>query len=181
MQSFEEAVAQKWPNRLGILRHGESERNVAKERAKLAGSHGIFGSGLRDVDTPLTSKGRQQAQATGEYLSRGYQFDVVFTSPYKRTLETAAGIQSLLQPTPPQVIEERIREIEFGILDGLTADGIKKQHPEEHSRRQREGKYWYRPPGGESRPDVALESIVFSVPSLATTERRAFLSSVTAS
>jgi probable phosphoglycerate mutase len=29
-------------------------------------------------------------------------------------------------------------------------------YPEEVSRLEREGKYWYRPPGGESRPDVAL-------------------------
>ena len=53
-------------------------------------------------------------------------------------------------------MEERIREIEFGILDGLTPRGIKKNYPIEDARRDREGKYWYRPPGGESRPDVSL-------------------------
>src|SRR5437016_13796362 len=52
--------------------------------------------------------------------------------------------------------EERIREIEFGILDGLTSDGIVAQYPREFIRRNREGKYWYRPPGGENRPDVDL-------------------------
>src|SRR5579864_8073703 len=54
------------------------------------------------------------------------------------------------------MIEERVREIEFGMLDGLTHHGVKERYPEEWARRQREGKYWYRPPGGESRPDVAL-------------------------
>jgi broad specificity phosphatase PhoE len=53
-------------------------------------------------------------------------------------------------------MEERIREIEFGILDGLTSEGIQARFPEEYERRKREGKYWYRPPGGESRPDVAI-------------------------
>ncbi len=46
--------------------------------------------------------------------------------------------------------------MEFGILDGLTTKGMNEKYPEEFARRQREGKYWYRPPGGESRPDVAL-------------------------
>ena len=59
-------------------------------------------------------------------------------------------------PKPPVVDEERIREIEFGILDGLMPKGIKVEFPKEDARREREGKYWYRPPGGESRPDVAL-------------------------
>jgi broad specificity phosphatase PhoE len=53
-------------------------------------------------------------------------------------------------------MEERIREIEFGILDGLTSEGIQATFPQEAERRKREGKYWYRPAGGESRPDVAL-------------------------
>lgn len=53
-------------------------------------------------------------------------------------------------------MEERIREIEFGILDGLTSEGIQARFPEEYERRNREGKYWYRPPEGESRPDVAI-------------------------
>ena len=53
-------------------------------------------------------------------------------------------------------MEERIREIEFGVLDGLTSQGIKAKYAVEYARREREGKYRYRPPGGESRPDVAL-------------------------
>ena len=60
-------------------------------------------------------------------------------------------------PDKPLIVrEERIREIEFGILDVLTSEGIKAKYREEYARREREGKYWYRPPGGESRPDVAL-------------------------
>ena len=33
---------------------------------------------------------------------------------------------------------------------------MKAKYPEEFARRKREGKYWYRPPGGKSRPDVVL-------------------------
>jgi probable phosphoglycerate mutase len=147
---------QKWPNLLMIVRHGESERNVAKELAKSTDAHGRYGSGLRDVDTPLTVKGRQQAKETGLYLAGRHQFDAVFASPYKRTRETSEAILSAYEPKPNLILEERIREIEFGILDGLTANAIREKYPDEFERKQREQKYWYRPLGGESRPDVAL-------------------------
>ena len=49
-----------------------------------------------------------------------------------------------------------MREKDFGIFDGLTKAGIQKKYPDEWKRRQRDGKYYYRPPGGESYPDVAL-------------------------
>ena len=59
--------------------------------------------------------------------------------------------------TPKHIIyDERIREIEFGLLDGLDRRGIEVKYPEEIIRRAKEGKYWYRAPGGESRPDVKI-------------------------
>jgi len=101
-------------------------------------------------------RGHEQAGETGRYLSSRYKFDVIFSSPYHRALQTADDITSALHNSPRLVMEERIREVEFGILDGLTGEGIKARFPQEYERRKREGKYWYRPPGGESRPDVAL-------------------------
>jgi broad specificity phosphatase PhoE len=148
-------MEQKWPSSLVVLRHGESERNVAKDIAKAAGKHS-FDLGLRDLETSLTKLGHEQARKTGGYLSSRYKFDVIYTSPYHRALQTAEDLKSKLRDSPSLVTEERIRETEFGILDGLTSEGIQARFPEEYERRKREGKYWYRPPGGESRPDVAL-------------------------
>jgi broad specificity phosphatase PhoE len=148
-------MEQKWPSQLVIVRHGELERNVAKDVAKSKGAH-TYDSSLRDMDTPLTEAGNRQARATGEHLAKEYKFDAIFTSPYQRTMQTAKRILEQMKAKPPLKGEERIREIEFGILDGLTMDGMKTKYPEEFARREREGKYWYRPPGGESRPDVAL-------------------------
>jgi probable phosphoglycerate mutase len=139
-----------------IVRHGESERNIAKDRAKSRASTHSFGLGLRDMDTPLTKRGLEQARETGEVVAKQYRFDTAFSSPYRRAFQTSECILSCLEPKPHIVFEERIREIEFGMLDGLTAEGIKERYPEEYARREREKKYWYRPPGGESRPDVAL-------------------------
>lgn len=147
---------QKWPDLLAIVRHGQSERNVAKEQAKASGAATVWGGSVRDVDTPLTTVGVQQATQTGRFLRDMASFDVIFSSPYMRTLQTSQHIAEQLNPAPRLMVEERVREIEFGILDGLTHRGIKERYPEEWARREREGKYWYRPPGGESRPDVAL-------------------------
>jgi len=153
---MQEAQTQKWPDLLVILRHGQSERNVAKEQAKASGNANVWGSTVRDVDTPLTPLGVQQAIETGKFLRDRTTFDVIFSSPYMRTMQTAQHIAEQFATAPQIMLEERVREIEFGILDGFTHQGIKERYPEEWARREREGKYWYRPPGGESRPDVAL-------------------------
>ena len=129
---------------------------MAKEQAKASGNAMVWGSSLRDVDTPLTPLGIQQAISTGKFLRDKAVFDVIFASPYMRTMQTAQHIAEQLGRVPEIMMEERVREIEFGILDGLTHQGIKERYPDEWARREREGKYWYRPPGGESRPDVAL-------------------------
>ena len=149
-------MEQKWPSHLVIVRHGQSERNAAKDAAKAAHQPYINKTGLRDVDTPLTALGEQQAVATGKFLASRWQFDVAFSSPYKRTLQTTEAMLRAYSNPVAVVQEERIREIEFGALDGLTWSGVKQKLPQEFARREREGKYWYRPPGGESRPDVAL-------------------------
>jgi broad specificity phosphatase PhoE len=60
-------------------------------------------------------------------------------------------------PYPVEITEdERLREIDFGVLDGLTKHGIAHHYPDEQKRRAKLSKYWHRPPAGESWPDVAL-------------------------
>src|SRR5271169_710131 len=149
-------ITQKWPTNLVVVRHGESERNVAKEAAKLSGQTDSYGATVRYIDTPLTARGQEQAVKTREWLAGRYAFDVAFSSPFLRAIQTMRALLNPFPIQPPIVIEERLREIEFGILDGLTWEGVKTRYPDEYARREREGKYWYRPPGGESRPDVAL-------------------------
>jgi broad specificity phosphatase PhoE len=53
-------------------------------------------------------------------------------------------------------LDERLREKEFGMLDRLTATGIKTLHPEQAESRRHFGKFYYRPPSGESWCDVIL-------------------------
>jgi broad specificity phosphatase PhoE len=98
-----------------------------------------------------------QALNLGVYMREAHHhFDAILVSPYLRTRQTAQQIVRGIGYSPEIVVDDRLREIEFGILDGLTPQGIEAKYPEEIARRRKEGKYWYRPPGGESRPDVAL-------------------------
>ena len=54
------------------------------------------------------------------------------------------------------MIDERLREREFGVFDGLTTLGIREKYPEEAAHRAKMGKFYHRPPGGESWADVIL-------------------------
>ena len=51
---------------------------------------------------------------------------------------------------------ERLRERELGILDGLTGEGVKALHPDQAAQRELLGKFYHRPPGGENWCDVIL-------------------------
>ena len=147
----------KWPACLIVMRHAESEANLRREYVEKLNSDEIqIGLGMRDADVPLTARGRDQARLAGGYLSRQAPFDLLFVSPYRRTRATADLVLEELGGKPRLVIEERVREKEFGVLEGLTKHGMRVRFPEEVERRAHIGKYYYRPPGGESFPDVNL-------------------------
>src|SRR5262249_53688445 len=129
---------QKWMDHLAIVRHAESERNVRRLAAHKTG--GLEdGSGVRGMDVSPTKRGEQQAEITGHYLAKRFKFDRVFVSPYLRALQTAHLMLKPFTHRSRLTHEERIREKEFGILDGLTRQGIIKKYPDEWTRREREG------------------------------------------
>jgi broad specificity phosphatase PhoE len=83
----------------------------------------------------------------------------VLVSPYLRARRTAEIISeqgALADQATPFVVDERLREKEFGILDRLTGLGIREFHPEQAEFRRILGKFYHRPPGGESWCDVIL-------------------------
>ena len=57
-----------WPDRLYIVRHGESAGNVAREAANVAGNR-MIDIDIRDVDVPLSQLGEQQAEALGRWFA----------------------------------------------------------------------------------------------------------------
>lgn len=142
---------------LWLVRHGESEANVAATRAELAGSETIA-IDIRDADVPLSAVGREQARALGEWLrTHRDAIELFYTSPYIRARETLSiALAEADRPVERVLLDERLRDRELGILDLLTRRGVELRHPEEAERRRHLGKFYHRPPGGESWADLAL-------------------------
>lgn len=94
-----------------MIRHGESEDNVAK----------IFGS----YETPLSKRGIDQIKITKENLSE-FDFNKVYYSPFARTVETLKhlGLNG--------IADNRIGEYNFGIFTGKTNSIIEEEFPVEY-------------------------------------------------
>ncbi|HZN04145.1 MAG TPA: histidine phosphatase family protein [Candidatus Polarisedimenticolia bacterium] len=153
-----EPCAYKWPALLVVMRHAQSEANFHREYLEQQESLETHVTvQARDADVRLTSEGERQAREAGRYLREEHgRFDAAYISPYRRTRDTADFAIAALDPAPVKVIEERLRERDFGLIESLTRHGFKTLHPGEWERRKLVGKYYYRPPGGESYPDVNL-------------------------
>jgi broad specificity phosphatase PhoE len=151
----------RWPSTIWVVRHGQSAGNVARDAAESAGLP-IIDIAERDIDTPLSALGREQAVALGRWfgeLSAQQRPQVLLCSPYVRARETARLLRDsagLEQDELRLRVDERLREKEFGVLDRLTRFGIRQKYPELSAQRTHVGKFYFRPPGGESWCDVIL-------------------------
>ena len=151
----------RWPGKLWLVRHGQSAGNVARDAAHAAGD-GRIDLNVRDADVPLSGLGEDQAQSLAGWFAGLNARDrptVVWSSPYIRAQQTAQAILAAgggARPGMSLCIDERLREREFGILDRLTTAGIREFFPDQAEARALLGKFYHRPPGGESWCDVIL-------------------------
>ena len=100
--------------RLLLVRHEETDEST---RGRCYGH----------LDVPLSAAGRQRAEELGTVLSE-LPLTAVYSSPLIRSLGTAAAIAA---PQGLDVLaEERLREIDFGELEGLTYDEVRAERPE---------------------------------------------------
>ncbi len=121
------------------VRHGETDWN---RQGLIQGS----------VDTDLNETGHAQARVVGALLAarkdewRDFQ---IFVSPQKRARQTLAHILEALG-RDDHAIERRVRELEFGIWEGKPFWELKDSpvYPADP-----EGRYFWRPQGGESYED----------------------------
>ncbi|MEJ5978755.1 histidine phosphatase family protein [Novosphingobium sp. PS1R-30] len=148
----------RWPSTLWVVRHGQSAGNVARDKATAEGLARIALTS-RDVDVPLSALGREQAQALGRWFASWHEEqrpEIMLASPYVRAVETAQIFrQAGGCPGDEKIcLDERLREKEFGVLDGLTVAGIHEFQPDQAEFRKLLGKFYHRPPGGESWTDV---------------------------
>jgi broad specificity phosphatase PhoE len=153
-------MEQKWPQDIWLVRHGQSAGNVARDEAEAAKGL-LIDIAERDMDVPLSPLGVEQAESLAAWfaaLPAGERPNVVLHSPYVRAAQTARILIDGMQS--PELLavqaDERLREKEFGILDRYTVLGIKETYPALYEQRQHVGKFYFRPPGGESWCDVIL-------------------------
>jgi len=147
-----------WPQRLWVVRHGQSAGNVARDAAEANGSV-VIELATRDADVSLSGLGQQQARALGDWFARlpaRRRPNVLYASPFVRARQTSEILVQRFNRSLKPCIDERLREKEFGVLDRFTRAGIRERFPELAEQLTSVGKFYFRPPGGESWCDVIL-------------------------
>jgi broad specificity phosphatase PhoE len=143
---------------LWLIRHGESLANRAATAAEQAGLE-LVSVDLRDADVPLSPTGEEQARALGAWLADlpdDEKPDAAWSSSYLRARQTVSIALDTAGSDVAVRVDERLRDKELGVLDLLTSHGVETRFPEEALRKRWLGKFYYRPPGGESWADLAL-------------------------
>lgn len=100
-----------------LIRHGQSEGNAERR----FGGH---------TATPLSPRGRKQAQATAQAL-KDDQLTAIYSSDLARAVETAQPLARLTGL--PIDTTEAFRERSVGVMEGLTFEDAAQQHPEEYA------------------------------------------------
>lgn len=123
-------------SRLVLVRHCEPEEDA---RGRCYGS----------LDVGLSEAGLRNAH---ELATRLEGYDAVWTSPRLRARQTAAAL------TPSSNVDEDLRELDFGELEGRTFDEIAASEPELY-RAWMETPTRVRFPGGEGYADLKVRAV----------------------
>ena len=99
-----------------FVRHGKTEWNLA---SRFQGGHG---------DSPLLPESLQDIKKLGLHL-KGIQFRGIFSSPLQRAFNTAQGIDNAMNAQLPVGIDERLREVNLGDMEGMKFDDAAKKYP----------------------------------------------------
>jgi broad specificity phosphatase PhoE len=120
-----------------LLRHGATDWNLAR---RCQGS----------IDIELNDIGLKQAEAAAAALS-GEKIDALYSSPLKRAFQTAGAVGRF--HNLDIAVEESLRELDHGAIEGLTLAEIQTAHPN-FLREWRERPAEADIPGGERLIDV---------------------------
>ncbi len=120
-----------WVNNLFLVRHGETEYNIA---GRLGG------------DPVLTEQGQRQARALADHF-RDKPVPYIFTSTKRRSAEYAAPLMADHPDSVLMALPE-LDEINAGVCEGMTYEEIQGRFPEEFAARSRD-KFNYVYPDGE--------------------------------
>jgi NAD+ kinase len=140
------------PKNLFLIRHGESEGNLANRRSR-AGDHSAFTPAFRkraSSEWRLTESGVLQAQSAGLWLRDNFSeiFFRLYASEYIRAVETAYHL-GIDQEDVEWFLDMNLRERDYGSMDVLTDEERRELFGREMQRREISPFLWS-PPGGES-------------------------------
>lgn len=156
------------PALLVLVRHGQSPRNVAR-RGNTFFPDEDSRRGLRgepDHLTPLTELGVSQAIEVGRLVRERFgSFDYLYHSGYKRAAQTAEHMVQAFSPDDRARLQVRhnlfLREREPGFAYDMTTAEAEAAFPWLQEHWDTFGRFFARPPGGESLADVAQRVYLF--------------------
>jgi probable phosphoglycerate mutase len=106
------------PTTFVLLRHGET---LLTPQKRFSGSGG--------TDPSLSDVGREQAERVAAALAARGTVEAIVASPLTRTRQTAAAVAARLGLDV--VIEDGLRETDFGAWEGLTFAEVQERHPDD--------------------------------------------------
>lgn len=144
------------PDNFVLVRHGQSEGNLATDASKDGDDHYYTDAFLT---TPghqwrLTEFGQEQAKTIGVWLAQEFPtFDRYYVSPYVRTRETA-GTMGL--PHAEWMMNRALRERDWGDIGSVPRkDFLTRPEFRENAKMFKMDPLYWMPPGGESIAHVA--------------------------
>ncbi len=151
--------------RIFLVRHGESLGNLDESAYRQFGDHNV----------PLTEWGYRQALVAGQSIASflgslpvAAPKATIWHSPYLRTRQTTDAIIEAVHPGAIGDVHEDylLREQDFGLFTEIYDHAEqRRKFPEEFEKwarlRNNNGKFYARPPDGESRADVAQRVRLF--------------------
>jgi len=156
------------PALLVLVRHGQSQRNVAKKQNRFFLNDEARKSvkGVPDHRIALTDEGRRQASVTGVALRDSFgSFDYVYHSGYTRTVETTNEILAAYPAGERSRMRIRhhlfIRERDGGHAYDMTDAEATLAFPWLQEYWNTFGPFFARPPGGESLAQVCERVYTF--------------------
>lgn len=146
------------PMNLVLVRHGESEGNVARKFSK-KGDHSRYTSEFKNRHSSLlrlTNKGREQARIAGQWIQTNISpvFFRYYASEYIRAMETAAYLNL---PDAKWYPDFYLRERDWGKLD-LESDEVRRTKFAEDMMRKKLDSFYWPPPDGESMAHLCLRA-----------------------
>jgi broad specificity phosphatase PhoE len=156
------------PALLVLVRHGQSERNIAKKQNRfyLNDEARKPVKGIPDHRITLTDEGRRQASVTGTAIREAFGvFDYVIHSGYTRTAETTEAILAAYSAEEQRQMRVRhhlfIRERDGGHAYDMTDAEATAAFPWLQDYWNTFGPFFARPPGGESLAQVCERVYAF--------------------